>query len=92
MDADWFINLDYRDNLPALRAQRQRLLTLTADIVDVQRHLVNLDPAEFWRSRAQRAYRDRVEEIVRDVCFVLHLLNEVQDQIWRKICLLESEE
>jgi ATP-dependent exoDNAse (exonuclease V) alpha subunit len=76
--------------LPALHAQRRRLIGLIADINDVKHRLVSLDPSEFWSSRAQRAYSGRVEEIVHEVQAVLDYLTEAQEQIWLSIRQLQA--
>jgi hypothetical protein len=67
-------------------------MNLTAEIREVQARLASLDPSEFWSSCAQRAYRERVEELVHDLRAVVEYLNQAQDQIWRNICRLEAEE
>lgn len=78
------------DQLAALWAQRKRLLVLTSDIRDAKGRLSSLETSEFWSSSAQRAYRQRVEEIVNDVQGVLDYLNDAQDQIWRNIRQLQD--
>ncbi len=78
------------NQLPALRAQRSRLLSLTGEINDAKRQLISLDPSQFWSSSAQRAYRGRVDEMVHDLQGVLDFLVEAQEQIWRSICQLQA--
>ncbi|TFC26851.1 hypothetical protein E3O25_10635 [Cryobacterium sp. TMT1-3] len=78
------------DQLAALWAQRKRILLLTADIRDAKLRLSMLDPSEFWSSSAQRAYRERIAEIVHDVQGVLNHLITAQDQIWRNIRQLQA--
>lgn len=80
------------DQLPALHSQRRQIVSLTAQIQDLEGRLRGLDPSEFWSSNAQRAYRDRVGEIVHDLRGVVHYLNEAQEQIRRTIRKLEAEE
>jgi hypothetical protein len=82
----------YTDQLPALRSQRRQLVSLIAEIRDVHGRLARLDPSEFWNSSAQRAYRERVDDVVQALRGVLDYLTEAQDQIWSAIRRLEAEE
>jgi hypothetical protein len=82
----------YTDQLPALRSQRGQLVSLIEEIRDVHGRLACLDPSEFWNSSAQRAYRERVDDVVQTLRGVLNYLTEAQDQIWSSICRLEAEE
>ncbi|WP_104083411.1 hypothetical protein [Cryobacterium sp. Y11] len=77
------------DQLPAFRRQRQLILSLIGDVALVQRRLNNVDPSEFWRSSAQRAYRERISEIVHDLSSVLNLLDDAQQQLQLNISQLE---
>ena len=80
------------DQLPVLRRQRQLVLSLIVDVVEVQRRLNNVDPSEFWRSSAQRAYSERVSEIVHDLRLVSDYLEEAQHNLWQNISQLGSEQ
>lgn len=89
---DWLSSPGHTQHLTALRSQRRRLLGLTEDIREVQHRLAGLDPSEFWRGGAQRAYRDRIQEIAHELRRVLVYLTEAQEQIGRNIRQLEAEQ
>jgi HPt (histidine-containing phosphotransfer) domain-containing protein len=80
------------DQLPVFRAQRLLVQSLTADVAELQGRLATGDPSQFWHSAAQRAYRERVAEIVHDLGIVVNFLDEAQDQLGQNIWQLESEQ
>jgi hypothetical protein len=80
------------DQLPVFRAQRLLVQRLTVDVVELRGRLAKEEPSPFWQSPAQRAYRERVAEIVHDLGCIVNFLDEAQDQLWQNIWQLESEQ
>ncbi|MBG6212631.1 MAG: hypothetical protein LH475_06210 [Cryobacterium sp.] len=80
---------DRADRLAMLRSQRNLLFTLCAEITAMRRHLIALDPSEFWSSKSQRAYSRCVAEMVQDLGVVLHDLQEALASVRGQIQLEE---
>jgi hypothetical protein len=78
------------DRLDLLRSQQHLISTLYQEITAARRNLMLLEPSEFWNSASQWAFQLCLADVMADLDFVLHYLDEARDSVRAQIQFAEA--